>query len=546
MKLNVIKLKEVLKFISVLFLGSICAYLYINKSNLIREPNKSFTCLADVRKVSFKINPSFYLNKRFLKNSQIDSVKAEEYIQKHLRYMFTSTPSYSPLHSPKFGVVPYDGVIIRNIKIENSLYPIELNLSLDGINENYIAATGRRGDVDSSYLTYAMQVGRTQVDDTAIKISYEAELQLSLCESSEAKFSNTINLPVDPFLAFWFISPKNRVNKHNSILNQKMNLTACSSDEFLNDYDPYYYWYYWKLDDKRCYENLPSNAVHSYNVMDLKELGEVENEQFSLNFLNKNLAEKFKMSVNLTLIDDDSLIHPEPFDISLRAKINEIIQFKSFEDAKKNITNLDNYDISLQTGLVFSWSLAQISSKYTVDIMATDPMYISWKLKGKFKNSNKEYEIDVNIGSAMKDFESYDSFYKALVSGIATSDIVYFRGHSGAGKNLSKERIQDKLVEMYKIADASAVPNHQLVFLMSCFSLRYFPANDFPFPSKSFTRDFIYTASTPSSYSDPILIGLINQVADHYYGRFEIPFNKWPSKFKSDVFLVHKRVSNKF
>jgi hypothetical protein len=140
----------------------------------------------------------------------------------------------------------------------------------------------------------------------------------------------------------------------------------------------------------------------------------------------------------------------------------------------------------------------------------------------------------------MVDTGSYEAFYKTLNKGIVASDIVYFRGHSGAGKNLSKNRIDQQIAPQEATAEKVISPQHQLLALISCYSLRYFPKEVFPMLGESFSRDILYTASVPQDYDSRMLVGLMEQVDLQFAEGHHIPFEKWPESFSRDVMLVHK------
>ncbi|MNL28398.1 hypothetical protein D3C87_1500390 [compost metagenome] len=167
---------------------------------------------------------------------------------------------------------------------------------------------------------------------------------------------------------------------------------------------------------------------------------------------------------------------------------------------------------------------------------------MQWRLRGQLKQSQQKYDILVTIGSALKEADSYNTFYASLNQGFAGSDIVYFGGHAGVGKNLSENRIHEEVENLYSTLGTNQIPNHQLLILMTCYSLHYFPPNGFPVPNKPFVRDILGTASVPSGYDARILVGLIEQIDRYLAKGKELPFEKWSAHYDRDVFLVHQRI----
>lgn len=500
------------------------------------------TCQGDISSLSFKIHPSFYLNKKFLSPKPLSQAEALAYAEKHIRYIHTGIPGFEKEQTPKFSVIPYDGYTLKNIEITEAKYPLSLEISKTDINPRFLRTMKSRDDIDSLYMAKALEAGATSLEDEALKVTYDAEIKLVLCQTKQNQFANKVNLPTDPFLGFWFVPPSQRIEKYNEVFKKNERITACATEEFLYDHDPYYYWYYWSLDHKQCHENLTKNSVQVYPVKNLVPRSLQTQHPFDLKFLDKiDPDRELKITVNFTLIDDDSVFQPEPFHISLQKRIDSLIANPNFDDVKVALNGLNRYDITLQTGLAFAWSVKSLSDDFVLTQTTFQEMLLQWILRGKLKQSQKRYEIFVTIGSAMKENPSYEKFYLALNQGLASSDIVYFGGHSGAGKNLSQNRIQEQVVNFYDSLPAKNIPDQQLVVLMTCYSLRYFPMNAFPVPDKSFVRDMLYTASVPAGYDARMLVGLIEQ-ADRYLAKGRhLPFEKWPQQYNGDVFLLHQR-----
>ncbi|MNL12166.1 hypothetical protein D3C87_1330280 [compost metagenome] len=245
------------------------------------------------------------------------------------------------------------------------------------------------------------------------------------------------------------------------------------------------------------------------------------------------------------MIDDDSLIVPDPFDALLDTRIPEIVGTDKFSKVRSDLDKLQNYDIALRTGLVFAWSMRKISDDFKLEQWSRDTMLLQWLLTGKLKESQQPYEIVVTIGSAMADASSYKSFYEALNKGLATSDIVFYGGHSGVGKNLSVNRLQDGVQNLFGSLPSGSIPQHQLLMLMTCYSLHYFSPQNFPLPKqKAFVRDILQTASLPVGYDARMLTGLMVQVDNYLESGRHLPYEKWPKKFKGDLFLVHQQQTN--
>lgn len=526
----------------VIVLGGMLAYWAQHSPVLFSSDKRSASCLGDASKISFKINPKFYLNKRFLNSNKLTDADIRNYIEKHIRYVYLAMPSYSKAQTPKFSAIPYGGFSLSNIQMKDAKYPLALKTSWTDVNPYFRTAMDKRVDIDSLYMKKAVEVGSTSLQDDAFEIAYEAEVQLILCEDGNRTFGNVVNLPADPFLGFWFVPEEMRVRKFHQVSKKEEPITPCANDEFLYDHDPYYYWHYFSLDEPACRERILPKAVESFPVRERINLSINDSQPFTLDFIDKVRSRDLKMTVNFTLIDDDSVFVKELFYHDLRPKIESIVAIPDFPSAKDAITQLDMHDVALQSGLIFSWSIKSLSEKFEFNFITSSEQLMQWRLRGQLKQSLQKYDLLVTMGSAMQESGSYSQFYAALNQGFASSDIVYFGGHAGVGKNLSENRIQEGVTDLYNTLSADQIPEHQLLMLMTCYSLHYFPPNGFPMPNKPFVRDILGTASVPSGYDARILVGLVEQIDKYLAKGKQTQWQKWPEIYERDLFLVHQRV----
>jgi hypothetical protein len=525
----------------VIVLGGIFAYLKQNSPLLFLGSRSEAACQGDVSKISFKIHPHFYLNKKFLPAISLSDDELRAYIEKHIRYIYLAMPAFEKQKTPKFSVIPFGGLQISQIVQKDASYPLALKTSWAGVNPYFLKAMNERQDVDSLYMKKAVAAGQTATTDEAILVSYEADVELLMCENEQRRFASEVALPTDPFLGFWFVPENKRIQKFNEVTKTNESITPCANDEFLYDQDPYYYWHYYSLDENSCKESLLPKAVQSFKIESKSLLSTQTKTPFDLKFLDQVRDRELKMTVNFTRIDDDSPEVKSFFDTGLPAKVNAIIANPSFNEAKTLIGQLNEYDLALHSGLIFAWSLKSLSDNFEFKQVALNNQLLQWNLRGQLKKSHQKYNVVVTMGSAITESDSYSGFYASLNQGIAASDIVYFGGHSGVGKNLSENRIQEQVTNLYSSLNPAEIPSHQLMILMTCYSLHYFPKDGFPKPNKDFVRDILYTASVPAGYDARILVGLVEQVDNYLAKGSQLPLEKWPSHYDRDVFLVHQR-----
>lgn len=522
-------------------LGGLFAYLKQNPPLLFLGSRSEAACQGDISKFKFKIHPQFYLNKNFLPSDALSESDIKAYIEKQMRYVYLTMPGFDKKQTPRFSVIPFGGLKISNIDQKHVTYPLALKVSWQNVNPLFLELLQKRDDIDSLYMKKALAAGSTSTTDQALLVSYEAEAEVLLCENETRRFADEVILPVDPFLAFWFVPEDKRIQKLNQFTKETEAINPCANEEFQYDYDPYYYWHYFALDENSCKDRLLPRTVQSFKLENKTALSTQTRQAFDLKFLDQVRERTLKMTTIFTLIDDDTLYPKKPFEKELFGKVDAIIANPDFNAAKAAIAQLEDYDIAMHSGLIFAWSLRQLSDNFKITKLTEKEQLVIWQLQGELKQSHQKYEVNVTIGSAMETATDYDTFYASLNHGLAKSDIVYFGGHSGVGKNLSENRIQEQVKNLYSNLPSAEIPDHQLLVLMTCYSLHYFPPNGFPMPNKAFQRDILQTASVPSGYDARLLLGIIEQ-ADSYLAKgTQLPFEKWPSTYGRDVFLVHQR-----
>ena len=526
----------------VIVFGGMLAYFAQHPPVVFSGVRSEAACQGEFSKISFKIHPKFYLNKKFLDSAKLSEEQARAYIEKHIRHVYLAMPAFENSQTPKFSTIPHGGLKISNIAQTDASYPLALQTSWTEVSPHFVSAMQKRTDIDSNYINKAVAAGKTSTTDEALLISYQAEIELLLCEGKERHFSGEVTLPADPFLGFWFVPEARRVQKLHEVSKKMEPITPCANNEFLYDRDPYYYWHYFSLDEAHCKESLLPHTMLSFPVEDRKNLSTVDAQPFDLKFLDKARARELNVSVNFTLIDDEAGFDKVYFNEALPPQILSIIQTPHFIQAKDAIASLGSYDVALQSGLIFAWSMKSLSNNFEFEQVAFEEQLIQWRLRGQLKQSQQKFNILVTIGSAVKESPAFGKFYSALNQGFAGSDIVYFGGHSGVGKNLSENRIHEEVQNLYGTLGANQIPDHQLLILLTCYSTHYFPPNGFPMPDKPFVRDIIGTASVPSGYDARLMVGLMEQIDRYLAKGKELPFEKWPTQYDRDVFLVHQRV----
>ena len=523
-----------------LLFGVLAATLVHQRQVKQGEDNKA-VCLGEALESQATLESHFFLNQKFSPQELTPSLTIE-LIQKHIRYIQTSLPHYDKSLAPRFVTLPFESSTVLNHKIEKTKYPFDLKLYTQSIRPYFLKMIEKRTDFDSLYLQNALARGKTSSNDPGIKISYQASLKIVHCDSQDQKLHPSTYLPMDPFLAFWFVPEANQVQKVNLALKADEKITPCASDDFIYDQDPYYYWHYWSLNsDPRCQKAHIQDSFQKFSLSSIETSPLKTSHPLKLDFL-KNLQRPLKITVNLTMIDDDSPFVPELFDASLTARVEQIMTTQEFASAREQINQLEKYDISMRTGLAFSWALKEISDDFKFEQTALDEMLFQWTITGKFKKSQKPYQVEVTVGSAMKEMASYEAFYQALNKGLAQSDIVYFGGHSGTGKNLAKDRIYEQTLGHFSELEATQAPAQQIVFLMTCYALRYFPTDAFPNLHPEFVRDILYTASLPGGYDSRLLLGMLEQIDQTLAGHQHLPLQQWLSKYKTDIFLYHRHL----
>lgn len=531
------------------------AGVFIYKSENNRSENEnSVSCQGNAFSERVRLSSEFYLSRDLwaeVNNHSEDKTKAPTpeqmkiLIADHLRYLQTRWVHIDPQFKLHFSTVSALSENVISMQVSPSFYPEEMKISKESLRPVFVRTIENGQSLESRYLQAAFDKQEIGKSSRAWKISYTVELDFTSCDPQQKKLPTEIYLPKDPYLAMWAVSSGQWVSKKNEIDGKLESITPCASDDFLNDHDPLYYWYYWDLSPVICQQKVAMSLFDKVKVESLakKEIG--AREDLSFDFL-KDKAKSgdssiLKASAFFTLIDDNSYLVPDVFGPELSSRVVEVLRLDDFEQARQEIEKLNNYDIALRSGLVFSWTLKNLAKDFTIEVLSVDEFLIRWKLSGKLRESGQGFQVNVVVGSAMEEMNSYAEFYADLSQALLTDDFIYFGGHSGTGKNLSRYRFESKVQELHKSLPAESLPQHQVLMLMTCYSLKYFNETDFPKSAVLKERDFIYTASVPSGYDARLLSGVFEQMDRSLAGLSMVPFSKWSAHYQRDVFMVHRK-----
>ena len=539
----------------ILFTCLVGAGVFIYRSPTVQFKNESSaSCQGNAFSERIRISTEFYVVKDLWgsANAQLQEISqapTEEQMQimigDHLRFLQTRWIHIDPTQKLRFTTVAARSENVIAMSASPSFYPDDVKVTKAPLRAGFVRTIENGHSFESRYLKAAFAKQTVAKNARAWKISYTVELDVVACDPELKKLPAEVMMPKDPYLAMWAVPVGQWRSLKNEIDGELETITPCASDDFLYDHDPLYYWYYWDLSSELCQQKLPMVFFEKVKVESLaiKPLG--ASSEFNFDFLKRKLIENpqgpIKASAFFTLIDDNSYLVPDVFAPELSARVVEVLQLDEFEKARQEIESLKNYDIALRSGLVFSWTLKNLSKEFAVEFLTVDEYLIRWRLSGKLRESGQSFVVDVVVGSAMEELSSYAGFYADLSKALLTDDFVYFGGHSGTGKNLSRYRFEAKVQELQKSLPAESLPKHQVLMLMTCYSLKYFSETDFPKALGLQERDIVYTASVPSGYDARLLSGVFEQMDRSLAGQKMVPFSKWSEHYQRDVFMVHRK-----
>ena len=312
----------------------------------------------------------------------------------------------------------------------------------------------------------ANQVGlEIKSPDAALSIEYEAEQSIAICGNELEKLS--IDLPVDPYTAFWLV-PKPEWRPF-IFLKQREVVNPCANSEIVSAPHASGYPFLWL---PRA-EGIDANGAAFQCDQWLHQGIEYQtaNGSFSPELANSKklrLTEVEKLpELNMALFfglvsggdEEKSLDAAKTFFLNHKGDLFTIIE--SERHATSQIK--EKQDASVFAALYFLHQLCTLATLDHFEVESSQKV-LTIHAQATLKTTKKKLHINIHIASTNY---SYDWQKRPLLQEMQDSQFIFYIGHSAIGENLDWSRVS---------AGFPKKQNYQMIGVISCYSTAFYPS----------------------------------------------------------------------
>lgn len=365
--------------------------------------------------------------------------------------------------------VPYFEKQVEVLTVKKIKYPIDIHL--DEIPHD---STLYPRNIMGSTITKGSE---------ALEVTYKARVKVTACSNSKKVLKEKVEiiLPLDPYLAYWYIPKDKRVEMtyHPKV---KMITTPCSSKVMAQLRLPSMYWNTWKPSAKDC------TLEHGKHIAQFKaEFIPIDIQKKTVQFNHLKMKNKIKISLV------NGLLSPEDTEINLsRARSLLPLINEPEKIAKEKFKGQD-------VAVMATFSLHQTMKRLSVDTKWTYKDFkdhIVFNVSGKLLHSHKKFELEIYLGPSVN-YQTGRLHWDFLASALRKSDFIFYSGHAGLGSTFSLNELNNA-VGFVNFKDS---PENQFIGVLSCSSASYF-GDDFirERMKLSKTTDFLLTGFDDHAY----------------------------------------------
>lgn len=351
-------------------------------------------------------------------------------------------------------VVPFSNKALKILKVEKLKYP--LNVTVDKIEANTV-----------QYSDSALERNYAK-GDKAIKVTYEAEVSVKVCSPDKVKTETvSIILPIDPYLAFWFV-PKDMRAELSYHPKVKMVTNPCSANQMADLKYPSMYWYAWKPEALSDLYNCKKYLSENNYIQNIS--AKFAPDDFALNKIaqeNLNFSHlKNKETIKIALING-FIFKKNMSELLLKAK--EILPYlNKLKDTPREI--LRGQDPSTIAAYTIVNSVNEMSESVKWETReAGVGSHLIFKAAGILKESKKKFEMNIYLGPSTE-YQEGEKHWNFLAEAFSQADFIFYNGHAGMGTTFSLSELKKQT----PFSGFEQSPEHQFVGVLSCYSAAYY------------------------------------------------------------------------
>ena len=440
------------------------------------------SCNGTASELQMQITGELVLNKKFIPehsetNPSILEAAVKEQLQFARHLSHAGNKKNIRFYSPRFD---FENIKITSVKE----VPYALTLNLDNKKTLFGA--------ESSYLSAAFKSAKTAANDPALLVQYIVDFSGAICTNKpELKEKIFTDLPRDPYLAYWLVPEKGRIE--TTWRQAKTKITPCADSEFADIPAPNFYWYFWDTTKSKC--KLEKSAIYTAQIK-IKSTKQFKSESPDFFVSQKENDEPIRITGIFGWMDTQR----EP-----TAEINAVYDslqnfFLNKAPAQQNVSDPSSLSV-----LKFSREIANYFGADRVLEIKRQKNNLVFEIRGKVKDSQRPVSIRVFWGATDTLSPSTPKHWPILKDALAQDDMIIYSGHSGLGENMNWKKYSPD--PNFK----STVP-HQTIALLSCYTYSYFQPELFQGNADySVVRDIVYTGSAVGESGDAAL-GLVRSL----------------------------------
>ncbi|MCY4645213.1 MAG: hypothetical protein OXB88_11405 [Bacteriovoracales bacterium] len=355
------------------------------------------------------------------------------------------------------------------LKVQKISYPVEVYLNKVGVNPSFYP--------EKTLERWYRKGAR------ATEVTYKAKVKVTRCR--EAQDHHDLILPLDPYLAYWYVPKDKWVETTYESPSTKITATPCAHEMIALVKEPSQYWNVWKPQAKKCLgllkENLHTGLFKGTFIPEEKKSKRIEfshlaheKDEIHISFIS-GLLESEKTQKNLkkirTVLDD------------LNA-IDKIDKEKQKDQDTATLATLTFMHLMKKLARHTHWTAKDLKDHFIIES------------KGKLLHSKKPITIQIYLGPTVG-YPEGRLHWPFLSNALKKSDFIFYTGHAALGWSFTLENLKEN--SDFKTFENT--PDHQFIAVLSCSSISYF-GEDFIKERKlaGKTTDFLRTGFDDNSY----------------------------------------------
>lgn len=417
-----------------------------------------FPCSGEGAERSVRLDGKLVLNERFLPAGAAErEIAVRHAIREQLKFVPAALLFDPEVRSLGAFYADVERVPIESVKTHPGTYG--LDLAIDRVHD-----PGTTQDRD--YVLRAEKAGSTQGRDPSLVVTYRAPLRIAACVAGGGALGK-VDLPADPYLAYWMVPPTER---RPTASDQRLD-NPCADSQLSEPGFPSFYYYGWepkRLDpdhgfrcDRWLHEGRQFFASaltwgESDSAVPLEPLAELVRA-------DGGSGRPISVSVIIGALRPWTL----PVDVAGLARAlasGDRAPVQAAQRLAARGRTFETLDPGAREMLRFLSLCPEVLDVEAQDVEEAG-RGLRVELRGRLRESKRGVDLRVFFGITSEDVPPGASHWDELERALVTSDLLFYIGHSGMGRNLDPDLLAARAGVSSKFLRR---PPYQLIGLLSC------------------------------------------------------------------------------